>query len=289
MKLINQSNEFWGECPTSKEDSLNWIEKAGRICYKSQPKGEAAKFVQKLADAGHTAMLEHSNIVYRSEKEKLKNPKQLEKELHSLLNSKYLRTCIVKDRVYIGGNWRAWCEANFLTCQYSELPEIIFPTYVPRMELVTNNNEIPIPLKRVTVLFKTSRAVSHELVRHRPCSFAQESQRYCAYRNELEFIIPTHYIFNNVEEGLENKNFIQWQSLLQTIEMHYKYLLESGEKPQEARHILPNCTTTQIVVTTDVPHWNWLFRLRCDKAADPNMQYAMLPIKTEFEKRGWLL
>lgn len=276
MKLINQNICVYGECPTGRKESLEWIERAGRTCYQSEPKGNPAEFVNKLVNAKHTAMVEHSNIVYRT-KDKFRNPHA---ELAQFLPyiSPYLDYYIIHDRIYIGGNWRAWVEASicFFT-DYYKLPEVKFLPELPGMELVTEHDEIPDKLKRITVWFKTSRAVSHELVRHRPASFAQESQRYCAYRNELEFIIPTHYM-----QDQNNTNFEQWCALLQIIEMHYKYFLESGEKPQEARHILPNCTATQIIVTTTLPHWHWIFGLRTAKSADPNMQYAMNLVLNHF-------
>lgn len=295
MKLIEQSFELIGECPATKEDSYDRIETAGRICYQSAKKGEPEKFVKGLIRSGHTAMIEHSNIVYRTVN-KLKAPRTIANDMKSSLGSKYLDIAIEKDRVYVGGNWRAWAECNyeFPYNQLYKIPE--FLTSFPEMELVTDTNEIPNKLKRISVLFKTSRAVTHEMVRHRPCSFAQESQRYCAYRDELEFIIPAHYL--NIEPNIQRQTtkdvqvqqkFISWKQALVSIESLYQEFLRNGEQPQQARHILPNACSTQIVITTDIPHWWWLFKLRCAKDADPNMQLAMKPIESVFKKNGWVM
>jgi thymidylate synthase (FAD) len=284
MKLIEQRYEIIGECPTNREESLEWIEVAGRICYQSQSKGEAEKFVMGLCKSGHTAMVEHSNIVYKT-RNKCVNPVKTLENLKILFDNKFLNYCIENDYIYVDGNWRAWNEANNVFASYNGLPRINFIMNFSDMELVQDTKEIPMQLKRIMVIAKTSRAVTHELVRHRPMSFAQESQRYCAYRDELEFIVPSQYL----KETQDNRsNYLSWMGMLKNIEALYKQLLKT-ETPQEARHILPNCTATQIVMTTTIPHWNFIFSLRDAKTADPNMQILMKPLHQDFIDRGWII
>ena len=59
----------------SKEQHHSGVEKIGRICYKSDPKGKPEEFVQKLVRSGHTAMIEHFwvHLTYHGDWETLEN------------------------------------------------------------------------------------------------------------------------------------------------------------------------------------------------------------------------
>ena len=70
MKIIKPSVEFLGAVPTDYEGAVKFIERSGRVCYKSEDKitpDSAEKFVKKLISAGHLAMAEHSNFVVRTD------------------------------------------------------------------------------------------------------------------------------------------------------------------------------------------------------------------------------
>lgn len=294
MKLTMPEVIVLGECPTDRNNSLKLIEKAGRICYKSEPQGQPEVFAKKLWTKDHNAMLEHSNVVYRTALRQ-RNPTTTMQMLKECLDSKFLDFCLVKDQIYIGGNWRAWVECSIPNfAHYDSLPLLnnsVMPSFFPDLELVTKHEEIPYQLKRITVMYKTSRAVTHELVRHRPASFAQESQRWCAYRDELEFIIPAHYMNIESPEAADSNylDFAEWKKTLTVIEKVYKEFLNHGELPQEARHILPNCTSSLITITTTLSHWRKvIFKLRCAKDADPNMQYVMNITKEIFDKENFV-
>lgn len=125
--------------------------------------------------------------------------------------------------------------------------------------------------KRITVKFICDRGVSHEFVRHRVFSFAQESTRYCNYSkdkfgNELTFIIPNWYSKTsfNKHGGVEK--------YLQECENLYFSLLDQGRYPQEARCILPNMLKTELIMTGFESDWEHFFELRCSKAAHPDAQ-----------------
>ena len=66
MRLIRQEVIMWGACPTDWQASIERIERAGRICWASEPKGDALEFVQNIWNRGHNSVLEHSNVVLRS-------------------------------------------------------------------------------------------------------------------------------------------------------------------------------------------------------------------------------
>lgn len=132
----------------------------------------------------------------------------------------------------------------------------------------------------ITVRFIVDRGVSHELVRHRHCSFSQESTRYCNYGKdgELTFIDPCFFVGRP-------EDWNAWKTLCQESEACYLAMLEHGCKPQEARSILPNSLKTEIVVTSNPRDWRHIFSLRCDRAAHPQMREVMIPLWGEFCKR----
>ena len=53
MNLIEQKSKIWGETPYTKEEAVQWIEKAGRVCYRSEDKiveGSGIKFVNNIIE-----------------------------------------------------------------------------------------------------------------------------------------------------------------------------------------------------------------------------------------------
>ena len=138
------------------------------------------------------------------------------------------------------------------------------------------NHEAVLEHSIMSVKFITDRGVSHEIVRHRLCSFTQESTRYCNYSkdkfdNQLTFIKPI---------GMEDKNrFIIWQTAMIQAEKYYLLLIDNKESPQQARSVLPNSLKTKIVVTANFREWKHIFQLRAiSKAAHPQMRDLMVPL-----------
>ncbi len=119
----------------------------------------------------------------------------------------------------------------------------------------------------ISMKFICDRGVSHEIVRHRLFSFAQESTRYCNYAGqEMEFIMPCW--LESIDESPA-----KFVSLLSEAEAGYNTLIQYGKwTPQEARSILPNALKTEIVVTGNIREWRHFFTLRCAKEAHPQMQ-----------------
>ena len=131
-----------------------------------------------------------------------------------------------------------------------------------------------------TVLFVCDRGVSHELVRHRPCSFAQESTRYCNYGNDkhgnqITVIEPFFY----AEPGRE-KEYEIWKKSCEVAEKSYMDLLAIKRSPQEARSVLPNSLKTEIIMTATEDEWQHIINLRAigtTGAPHPQMKEIMLP------------
>lgn len=129
------------------------------------------------------------------------------------------------------------------------------------------------------VHFIVNRAVTHELVRHRPCSFIQESQRYCRYDQEkfgkeVTFIKPIFW-----EEG--TLEYSMWKYAMEETERLYLNLLETSS-PQAARTVLPNSCKTEIMMYCTIAEWKHIFQLRDSPAAEPSMQQVMKPLHAEF-------
>lgn len=121
-----------------------------------------------------------------------------------------------------------------------------------------------------SVKFTCDRGVSHEIVRHRVASYCQESTRYCNYSNdkfgsEITVIKPLY-----LEPG--TLGYDAWFMACQTAEGAYFDLLDWGCSPQEARAVLPNSLKTEIIMTANLREYRHFFKLRCAKAAHPQMR-----------------
>jgi len=122
-------------------------------------------------------------------------------------------------------------------------------------------------LEHASATFKiiTNRAISHEIVRHRIASYSQESTRYCAYKDNIEVIVP--YDIEKIPDA-----FNLWKKEVKNIEKTYKELLLKGISPQHARDILPNCLATQLIMTANLREWRYFIKLRNSKQAHPQIR-----------------
>lgn len=142
----------------------------------------------------------------------------------------------------------------------------------------------------LSVKFIVDRGVSHEMVRHRAASFAQESTRYCNYTadkfgNELTFIRPSFWEEDPFNTGGYSGNYAIWLLAMQDVEESYLSLIEGGAKPEEARSVLPNSLKTEIVVTANYREWRHIFELRTSYKAHPQIREVMTPLMEELRQR----
>lgn len=147
-----------------------------------------------------------------------------------------------------------------------------------------------------TVKFITDRGVTHELVRHRLASFSQESTRYCNYGGDnITFIRPVWCDIVVLADWDDDK-YIKtitsipmaesyWLKACLSSEFMYKRLLNAGWRPEEARSVLNNSLKTEIVVTANLREWRHILKLRCSKAAHPQIRELMLPLLKEFKAK----
>ena len=149
-------------------------------------------------------------------------------------------------------------------------------------KLISSGHEAMIEHVSITVKFICDRGVSHEIVRHRLASFAQESTRYCNYSlkkfgNEITVIEPLFY----THEGLFR---IFWEEQCLMAEEQYFKLLGHGSTPQEARSVLPNSLKTELIMTANLREWRHFLKLRTTKAAHPQMRELTIPLLEELKE-----
>lgn len=295
MKLIKPSFEIWNQ-EEGLEGIYKQIERAGRVCYKSEDKiaeGTAKVFVDRMIASGHGAMLEHGTVYLKCKTEVINryiHPEDGEEECFNELEKyEYNSYSVTNDDgeyLYVTTNLRVLVENDWLDdLQYQCEP--------------TEYHE-----KRITVKFICDRGVSHEFVRHRVFSFAQESTRYCNYSrdkfgNECTFIIPpwTEFkegnypiswdgLYGSCNTLVEYNSWFFWHLAL--AERDYFKLLEKGWIAQQARAVLPNSLKTELVMTGTIEQWKGFFKLRDASSAHPQAYELAHPLHEEFIKRGYV-
>ena len=135
----------------------------------------------------------------------------------------------------------------------------------------------------ITVKFTTDRGISHEIVRHRIASYAQESTRYCNYNKdkfgkEISVVKPV-----NIEEG--TKEYEDWIKAMMCAETSYMTLINDGCKPQTARAVLPTCAKTEIMVTMNLREWRHFIKLRSSSAAHPDIRILAINLLKQFKEK----
>ena len=306
MKLIKPSyNIIEQECGLN--GIYKQIELAGRTCYKSEDKiteDSAKGFVDRMIKSGHGAMLEHGTVYLHMEfaSKKAYFDDELALKYHNEPHTKAFRVRDIqtepngKQHAYITTNLRVLVENEWL----DDLKYLCEPTKYHE--------------KRVTVRFICDRGVSHEFVRHRVFSFAQESTRYCNYSkdkfgNELTFIIPEWCpeIREDSNKGWDPCSMYDKFLLqnFQSAEDTYFALLKQWDEripdnryktgfrnnpwtPQQARAVLPNSLKTELVMTGFIDDWKHFFFLRDAAPAHPQARELAEPLHKEFIEKGYV-
>jgi len=146
--------------------------------------------------------------------------------------------------------------------------------------LISRGHEAMIEHYGFLVKFICDRGVSHEMVRHRIASFAQESTRYCNYSkdkfgNEITVIRPCFL-------AESSPAYKAWKDACEESERQYFKMLETNT-PQEARSVLPNSLKTEIVMTANLREWRHFLKLRTSSAAHPQIQEIARPLLEELK------
>ena len=292
-------------------DVLKKIEWVGRTCYKSTDKitdESAPKFVSGLIKRGHEAMVEHSSFCFEIDYGVYCFMKDVINAMSAEYEYKSFMRFTKEDRVLMSGNVRAWRDLFRNMMEWFGIPDcfesfikenpVLFPEYQDELFLDVNIGSIrPIhvdDLKTeseflthcdVTVRWFVDRGISHELVRHRPASFAQESTRYCNYANDqfgnqITFIIPEKFSYGSPEWTL-------WKTAMEECENTYLSMIECGVPPEWARGVLPNSVKAEVIMTANCGEWKHFFGLRaCNVTgkAHPQMLEVSRPLLDDFKK-----
>ena len=158
-------------------------------------------------------------------------------------------------------------------------------------KLIKRGHEAMIEHAYPSYRFVTDRGVTHEIVRHRLFSYAQESTRYCSYEGGVKFIIPS---WSNLEPltitdlpavTIDSSNISYWLAHMLWSEKCYLRMLREKWAPQQARSVLPNSLKTEIVVTGNFREWRLFFKLRTAPTAHPQMQELAMQCFKDFQSR----
>jgi thymidylate synthase (FAD) len=296
-------------------DPLKAIEAAGRTCYKSEDKitdDSAERFVKMLLDRRHHAMIEHGNFI-------LSVDGILYEEILKVEDRQFIRmSCDVGGNgCLVSGNPRALRDfclrpdvssriQRSLAVELSKHTPLLFDDTIRYtdhlsqfditdfgvVELFENIDSLSISekLKHQVASYRvvSNRGFTHEQVRHRPFSYAQESTRFCNYKGGVSFIIPAWITLSEGKISLGNESTPASPFLLEGEEIHQgiitnlwirtmytaqqaytKLVKHHNQKPQQARGVLPIDLKTEIVVTGNLQQWMIFFKLRCTPARAP--------------------
>ena len=305
MKVIPPSYEILDSL--DQQSLAVRIEYSGRICYKSEDmidQDSAIPFVSKMAEHGHNSVLEMGVLTV---KVTYSDPQLLTGFMAT--QPRYLHIdSLDGETLLISGSVRAFREmlifhpgcilvkaiSAFLAARHPYFFDTILPASglqndatisVTKVSLEDIDNlppELRVKHRHVGVKFTVNRAITHEIVRHRPCSFLQESQRYCRYSEnkfggEVTFIKPMFY-----KDG--SPEYDMWKKAMEDTEQIYLKLLETST-PQAARTVLPNSCKTELIVYCNLQEWKHIFKLRTTKGAEPSMREVMIPLYEELLQR----
>lgn len=255
MKFLNHKVEKVNQNP-GIEGIFEIIEKAGRVCYKSEPKqGITSKeFVDRLIKSNHLSPLEHGTVYLsvfigspledegyldKTDFVRFFSKNKYSKVVHEKITSDILEAPVSYNGYRITTNYRVIIE---------NLDDIgDWQQYL---------DDIPQKLhkKRHTFLVNTNIGVTREMNRHRTFSICEQSTRYCNFAkdkfgNEIAFctldVIPT-----------------KLQEFLQNVENFYMTSIEKGVTPEIARMLLPLCTATTAIYTAFDEDWQHYLDLR---------------------------
>ncbi len=124
--------------------------------------------------------------------------------------------------------------------------------------LIKMGHESPLEHAYATFRIKNcSRAMTHQLVRHRLMSVSQQSQRYVS-EDAFSYVVPESMPAEWVDDFHED---------MKAIQQMYRKWRGRGLRKEDARFVLPNACTSEIVVSANFREWRHIFRLRTSAQA----------------------
>lgn len=289
MKLVKQSFEILEQTDYSLKGIKQFIERCGRVCYKSEDKitdTSYEKFVDMLERKDHARPLEFGTVHLKMKASNFQG------FIHALFSEKMFNSIWIKCN----------CEDKtmYITTNYRYYLNIIkqFPS-IKNYFTEEDNKFYP---KRYTVHFITNKGIMDEFRTHVTLSHLAESTRYCNYskgkfNNELTFIIPNWV--DTIKEGtytkdhefppmwgLDNWMDSEWFYAMCRAEETYLIMVQEYLIPQQAREVLPLSVKSELISCGFGSAWANFFYRRCAKDAHPMAREIAIPLQDKFKEMG---
>lgn len=289
MKLVKQSFEILEQTDFSLKGIKQFIERCGRVCYKSEDKitdDSYEKFVDMLERKDHARPLEFGTIHLKMKASNFQG------FIHALFSEKMFNSIWIKCN----------CEDKtmYITTNYRYYLNIIkqFPS-IKNYFTEEDNKFYP---KRYTVHFITNRGIMDEFRTHVTLSHLAESTRYCAYNkdrfnNEVTFIIPNWV--DSIKEGTYTKDHefppmwgydnwmdSEWFYAMCKAEETYLTMVREYLVPQQAREVLPLSVKSELISCGFGSAWCNFFYRRCAKDAHPMAREIATSLEDKFKEMG---
>lgn len=282
MKLIKQSFEILEQKDFSLIGIKKFIERCGRVCYKSEDKmtdTSYEKFVNMLEKRDHTRPLEFGTVhlqMYISDFHKLRDTLCI----NNIWNDQWIKYHYVGNLTYVTTNYR----------YYLAIIKVF-----PSAENDFDPQDDELYPKRYTVHFITSRGIMDEFRTHVGLSHLAESTRYCAYNknkfnNEVTFVIPNWVNTNcpNKEQEGPSVASMEWSAAMLDTENSYMNLIRMGCTAQEAREVLPLSVKSELISCGFEDAWDNFFYRRCAKDVHPMAREIAIPLQERFKELGYI-
>ncbi len=268
MKLIEPKVELLSELDITPESH---IARCARVCYgreHKEPNQEAdEKMVQGLIKRGHLSMLRHASFYEYSQRVQAVEP---------WMFSPYVMRIGSDTLDFLSTNGQYVYEKGF-SLPYSLSPESFLEE--------CKKTPLLFRLFRLTFCITTQISTSRELNRVSPNNIAERSSRYCSSKDGLEICKPWWYDNAEYSEEANIRAYSSWS--WRHAESDYKFCLQLGMKPEDARGILPLDTATKVIYTYSVQEWQHILDLRLyDKTgkAHPNCHVVMSMVRDQINE-----
>ena len=294
MKLIKQSFEILEQKDYSLIGIKKFIERCGRVCYKSEDKitdDSYEKFVNMLEKRDHTRPLEFGTVhlqMYISDFHKLRDTLCI----NNMWNDQWIKYHYVGNLTYVTTNYR----------YYLAIIKVF-----PSVESDFDPQDDELYPKRYTVHFIINRGIMDEFRTHVGLSHLAESTRYCNYSKdkfgkELTFIKPSWLKFQgeqilSSEDNVDHDRYIaeidddgtlsDFLAPLLRAEKRYNALINKGWTPQQAREVLPLSVKSELISCGFEDVWKNFFYRRCAKDAHPMAREIAIPLQKRFKELGY--
>lgn len=211
-----------------------------------------------------------------------------------------IRSVPPRDRLFPNGIYSK-CGEQYVVSEVKETKPLVNKNKIKDFEVYYDDKIYCVELEKYHKLYvlRNGKACwcgnSHEAVRHRLSSFAQESTRYVNYSKDkfgseicvidLEGGMLLDKKMSQMDADVLGSIYSEWLLAMSDAEQHYMNMIELGATPQIARSVLPNSTRTALTITANYREWRNIFRLRTALDAHPQIREVMTPLLQELKEK----